>query len=54
MSNHDRFAAHELIHRWWFNYGEGNMEVLEGLLTEDAHLLAHRDRAAPVRRVHPR
>jgi hypothetical protein len=40
MSNHDRFAAHELIHRWWFNYDEGNMDVLEGLLTEDAHLLS--------------
>lgn len=40
MTNHDRFAAHELIHRWWFNYDEGHMEVLEGLLTEDAHLIS--------------
>ena len=40
MTTHDRFAAHELIHRWWFNYDEGHMDVLEGLLTEDAHLIS--------------
>ena len=34
---HDRFAAHELIHQWWYNYDEGNLHVLEGLLTEDCH-----------------
>jgi hypothetical protein len=34
---HDRFAAHELINRWWFNYDEGNLGVLEGLLTDDCH-----------------
>jgi len=38
VSEHDRFAAHELINRWWFNYDEGRMDVLEDLLTEDAHL----------------
>ncbi len=32
---HDRFAAHELVNRWWFNYDEGNLDVLEGLLTDD-------------------
>jgi hypothetical protein len=37
MSAHDRFAAHELIHRWWFNYDEGNLEVLEELLADDCH-----------------
>jgi hypothetical protein len=40
MTNHDRFAAHELIHRWWFNYDEGNLDVLQSLLTEDAHLIS--------------
>jgi hypothetical protein len=40
---HDRFAAHELIHRWWFNYDEGRLEVLEGLLTEDAHVSSRTD-----------
>ncbi len=34
-TSHDRFAAHELINRWWFNYDEGNLDVIEGLLTED-------------------
>jgi len=37
MSVHDRFAAHELIHRWWFNYDEGHLDVLAGLLTDDCH-----------------
>ena len=37
MTGHDRFAAHELIHRWWFNYDEGNLAMLENLLTDDCH-----------------
>jgi hypothetical protein len=36
-TGHDRFAAHELINRWWFNYDEGNLDVLERLLTDDCH-----------------
>ena len=38
MTVHDRFAAHELINRWWFNYDEGHLGVLRELLTEDCHL----------------
>jgi len=38
MTIHDHLAAHELIHRWWFNYDEGNLDVCEGLLTDDCHL----------------
>ncbi len=34
---HDRLAAHELVHRWWFNYDEGNLDVLEALLAVDCH-----------------
>jgi len=37
---HDRLAAHELIHRWWFNYDEGHLDVLAGLLTDDCHLIS--------------
>jgi len=37
MSGHDRFAAHELINRWWFTYDEGRLEVIESLLTDDCH-----------------
>jgi hypothetical protein len=40
---HDRLAAHELIHRYWFNYDEGNLELLETLLTEDCHLTSRTD-----------
>ena len=29
MTAHDRFAAHELIHRWWFNYDEGHLDVAD-------------------------
>ena len=38
MTIHDHLAAHELIHRWWFNYDEGHLDVCEGLLTDDCHL----------------
>jgi hypothetical protein len=38
MSRHDRFAAHEFINRYWFNYDEGNLDVLAGLLADDCHL----------------
>ena len=38
MTRHDRFAAHELINRYWFLYDEGHLDVLVGLLTEDCHL----------------
>jgi SnoaL-like domain len=38
MDGHDRFAAHELVNRWWFNYDEGHLEVLAELVTEDCHL----------------
>jgi len=37
VSNHDRTDAVDLIHRWWFNYDEGNLEVLESLLADDCH-----------------
>jgi hypothetical protein len=37
VARHDHLAAHELIHCWWFNYDEGNLAILEGLLTEDCH-----------------
>ncbi len=40
MTVHDRFAAHELINQWWLNYDEGNLDVCEGLLTDDCHLIS--------------
>jgi hypothetical protein len=44
MTAHDRFAAHEFIHRWWFNYDEGNFDVLFPLLTEDCHVRSRTER----------
>jgi hypothetical protein len=38
MTRHDRFAAHEFINRYWFNYDEGHLDVIAGLLTDDCHL----------------
>ena len=38
MRTHDRLAAHELIHRYWYNYDEGNLDVLESLFTDDCHV----------------
>ena len=37
MTGHDHFAAHELVHRWWYTYDEGHLDVLEGLVTDDCH-----------------
>ena len=39
----DGAAVHELLGRWWFNYDEGNFEVLAGLLTDDAHFTCRTD-----------
>jgi hypothetical protein len=33
----------ELIGRWWWNYDEGNFDVLAGLLTDDAHFSCRTD-----------
>ena len=38
MTRHDRFATHEFINRYWFNYDEGHLDVIAGLLTDDCHL----------------
>lgn len=38
MATHDRIAVHELVHRYWFHYDEGHLDVLERLLAEDCHL----------------
>ena len=42
-STHDRFAAHELVHRYWFNYDEGNLDLLETFWTEDCHITSRTD-----------
>ena len=42
----DGAAVHELLGRWWFNYDEGNFEVLAGLLTDDAHFTCRTDSGA--------
>jgi hypothetical protein len=33
----------ELLGRWWFNYDEGHFDVLESLLTDDAHFTCRTD-----------
>ena len=38
MTVHDRLAVHELIHRYWFHYDEGHLDVIADLLHEDCHL----------------
>ena len=39
----DGAAVHELLGRWWFNYDEGNFDVLAELLTDDAHFTCRTD-----------
>jgi 3-phenylpropionate/cinnamic acid dioxygenase small subunit len=38
MPVHDRFAAHEFINRYWFNYDEGYLDVIATMLAEDCHM----------------
>jgi SnoaL-like domain len=33
----------DLVARWWFNYDEGNFDVLASLLTDDAHFSCRTD-----------
>jgi hypothetical protein len=33
----------DLLARWWFNYDEGNFDVLASLLTDDAHFSCRTD-----------
>jgi SnoaL-like domain len=39
-------ALQDLVHRWWFNYDEGNFKVLDALLTEDVHFSCRTDSGA--------
>ena len=39
----DPAALQDLLGRWWFNYDEGNFDVLSGLLTEDVHFSVRTD-----------
>ena len=36
----------DLVARWWWNYDEGNFDVLTGLLTEDVHFSCRTDTGA--------
>jgi hypothetical protein len=36
-------AVQDLIGRWWWNYDEGNFDVLASLLTADAHFSCRTD-----------
>src|SRR5438067_1056943 len=39
----DPAALADLLGRWWFNYDEGNFDVLTALLTDDVHLTCRTD-----------
>jgi SnoaL-like protein len=39
----DAAAVNELLGRWWFNYDQGNFDVLETLLTDDVHFSCRTD-----------
>ena len=36
-------AVQDLVARWWWNYDEGNFDVLTALLTDDAHFTCRTD-----------
>jgi hypothetical protein len=39
-------AVQDLVARWWWNYDEGNFDVLAELLTEDVHFSCRTDTGA--------
>ena len=39
----DPAAVQDLVAKWWWNYDEGNFDVLADLLTEDAHFTCRTD-----------
>jgi hypothetical protein len=39
----DPAALADVLARWWFNYDEGNFDVLTNLLTEDVHFTCRTD-----------
>jgi len=39
----DSAALADLLGKWWFNYDEGNFDVLATLLTEDVHFTCRTD-----------
>ena len=39
----DSAALANLLGTWWFNYDEGNFDVLSGLLTEDVRFTCRTD-----------
>lgn len=39
-------AVQDLMARWWWNYDEGNFEVLASLLTDDVHFSCRTDSGA--------
>src|SRR5690349_16810425 len=39
-------ALQDVLARWWFNYDEGNFDVLASSLTEDAHFTCRTDTGA--------
>src|SRR5689334_25269695 len=39
----DPAALADLLGKWWFNYDEGNFDVLPQLLTEDVHFTCRTD-----------
>jgi hypothetical protein len=41
---HDRVAIHEFIHRYWFHYDEGFLDVIAGMLCEDCELQSRTER----------
>ena len=43
MSIHDHGSAKDLIHRWWFDYDEGDLGRIAPLLADDVHTSSRTD-----------
>ncbi|MFI6583025.1 nuclear transport factor 2 family protein [Embleya sp. NPDC050493] len=40
---HETIAVHELLHRWWFAYDEGEFDAWEEMFTEDVWFTSRTD-----------
>ena len=44
MAAHDRLAIHEFIHRYWFHYDEGLLDVLAEMICEECEMRSRTER----------
>jgi SnoaL-like domain len=44
MAAHDRLAIHEFVHRYWYHYDEGLLDVIATMTSDDCELRSRTER----------